>query len=301
LTAERFLIVLADDFGIGLPTSQGILDLAVRGLVTGSVLLVNSPYAEQSVQAWRKSGSPLELGWHPCLTLDRPLLPPHQVPSLVCADGSFYPLRPFLCRLFLGLLRSSEIAIELKAQYLRFRELVGAWPAFVNGQHHAHVFAPVHAVLAELLSRQNPLPYVRRMRESWRVLLHVPGARIKRVFLSAIGRAATRRFDRAGFPGNDSLAGVTDPVWVRDGQYLARWLSCIPGRVVELAVHPGYLDQSLIGRDCTEHDGCLQRRVDELHLLSQPSFLDLCRQAGFRLISPSQLLDARQGASERAA
>jgi predicted glycoside hydrolase/deacetylase ChbG (UPF0249 family) len=298
---QRYLIVMADDYGIGTATSQGILDLAARGVVTGSVLLVNSPFAEKAVEAWRQSGKPLELGWHPCLTLDGPLTAPGRIPSLVREDGSFHPLKQFLSRLFLGLLRPAEIEIELRAQYLRFRELVGEWPAFMNGQHHVHIFKPVADVLARLLGEQKPLPYVRRVREPWQVLLQVPGARLKRLFLSTIGRSATRVFNRAGFAGNGSLAGVTNPACVTDPQYLSRWLARVPGRVVELACHPGYRDTSLIGRDCTEHDGCLQRRVDEMQLFSLPGFANLCKHAGFQLVPPSYFLSAAAGQSRRAA
>ena len=92
MTNPRSLLVIADDFGIGPETSRGILDLAAMGRVTGTVLLVNSPYAEQAVQAWRAARCPLEIGWHPCLTLDRPLLPPEQVSSLVDANGNFQSL-----------------------------------------------------------------------------------------------------------------------------------------------------------------------------------------------------------------
>jgi len=47
----RYLTVVADDFGIGPATSRGILDLAAKNLVTGTVLIVNSPYAEEAVRA----------------------------------------------------------------------------------------------------------------------------------------------------------------------------------------------------------------------------------------------------------
>jgi predicted glycoside hydrolase/deacetylase ChbG (UPF0249 family) len=299
--AERSLIVMADDFGIGPPTSQGILDLAIRGVVTGSVLLVNSPHAESAVNSWRQLGQPLELGWHPCLTLDRPLSPPREVPSLVRKDGSFHPLKSFLSRLFLGMLRPEEIENELRAQYTRFRELVGAWPSFMNGQHHVHIFPPVGEILARILGKQTPLPYIRRVQEPWRVLLRVPGARCKRMFLSTIGRRATHLFDRAGFPGNGSLAGVADPASVTDPQYLSRWLARVPGRIVELACHPGYRDTTLIGRDCAENDGCLQRRVDEMRLFGLPDFADLCKKAGFRLVPPSHLLGGESRSVDQAA
>ena len=56
MDATRFLIVMADDYGVGPETSRGILELAARGVVTGTVLMVNSPYALDAVRAWRQSG-----------------------------------------------------------------------------------------------------------------------------------------------------------------------------------------------------------------------------------------------------
>src|SRR5437763_6828854 len=85
----RDLVVIADDYGIGPATSQGILDLAADGLVTGAVLLVNSPFAAEGGRLWRQAGRPMELGWHPCLTIDAPALPSRVVPSRVGADGRF--------------------------------------------------------------------------------------------------------------------------------------------------------------------------------------------------------------------
>ena len=49
MDATRFLIVLADDYGIGPETSRGILELAARGVVTGTVLMVNSPHAPEAL------------------------------------------------------------------------------------------------------------------------------------------------------------------------------------------------------------------------------------------------------------
>ena len=66
-------------------------------LITGTVLLVNSPHAEAAVSAWRRAGSRPELGWHPCLTLDAPILPPSRVPSLVAPDGRFLKDAPNGC------------------------------------------------------------------------------------------------------------------------------------------------------------------------------------------------------------
>src|SRR5262249_7482868 len=121
--SRRFLVVTADDFGIGTETSRGILDLAARGLVTSTVLLVNSPHASESVEHWRQAGSRLELGWHPCLTIDAPVLPASRVPTLVDANGRFPRLGTLLKRLVRGRVNRAEIEAEFRAQYDRFRDL----------------------------------------------------------------------------------------------------------------------------------------------------------------------------------
>jgi chitin disaccharide deacetylase len=142
---------------------------------------------------------------------------------------------------------------------------------------------------------------MRRVQEPWSMLRRIPGARKKRTLLTVLGRLEGRHQVQDGFPGNDCLAGITDPPWVRDAEFLARWLTQAPGRIVELACHPGHHDATLIGRDCTEHDGLVQRRVDELRLLQQPNFLEACREAGFMRVAPSELLARRMGGLAHAA
>jgi chitin disaccharide deacetylase len=291
MDATRYLVVVADDFGMGPETSRGILELAEAGVVAGTVLLVNSPYAAEAVDRWRKSGVPLDVGWHPNLTVDPPCAPVEQVPSLVGADGCLWPLGAFLKRVVLGRIPAAEVEIELRAQYDRFLEMVGHVPPVVNSHQHAAIFPPVGDILLRVLSAQRPLPYLRRVREPWSMLARIPGAKIKRTLLTVLGRRHARAQHRLGFPGPDWLAGITDPPWVTDPEFFARWLTQVPGRVVELACHPGYHDSSLIGRDCGPSDGLLQRRVDELHLLRQPRFLEACRQAGFTRVPPSELID----------
>jgi hypothetical protein len=285
----RYLVVIADDYGIGPETSRGILELAGRAVVTGTVLLVNSPHAADAVRAWRRSGVSLEVGWHPNLVMDPPSAPPGRVPSLLGADGCLLPLGRFLTRLALQQIRPGDIERELSAQFDRFVELVGHAPTVVNAHQHTALFPPVGAVLRRVLKRCAAPPYVRRVREPWSMLRAVPGARVKRTVLTLLGRYESWRQEVDGFPGNDWLAGITDPRWVTDPDFFVRWLTRVPGRVVELACHPGHPDPTLLGRDCHEGDGLMQRRVDELHLLNQPSFGAACRRAGFTLVSPSEL------------
>src|SRR5262249_55015866 len=153
--------------------------------------------------------------------------------------------------LFFGRVRAFEIKAELTAQLQRFRELVGRLPSVVNSHHHVQVFPPVGRLLLDVLAAAGPLPYVRRVQEPRSMLLRVPGARVKRALLSLLGRFDARAQQRLGMAGNDWLAGVTDPPCVADPHYLTRWLTRIPGCIVELTCHPGYYDPTLLGRDAT--------------------------------------------------
>jgi predicted glycoside hydrolase/deacetylase ChbG (UPF0249 family) len=290
VAGTRYLVVTADDFGIGPATTEGILDLAAAGRVTGSVLLVNSPYAEDAIKQWRLHGRALELGWHPCLTLDQPITPHSLIPSLVGPDGYFWSLGAFISRFITGRIKLSEIEIELRAQIALCQDLLGHAPTVVNFHHHLQVFPAIGAALRQILSAQGPLPYLRRVLEPWAMIQRISGARLKRVFLSALGKTEYARQVQAGFPGNDWLAGVTDPPFVEDTDFLVRWIRSVPGRIVELTCHPGHRDRTLIGRDCTATDGHVQRRVSELRLLASPSFAIACETAGFRCVSPSEVI-----------
>ncbi|MGL4419451.1 MAG: carbohydrate deacetylase [Gemmataceae bacterium] len=262
-------IITADDFGIGVATSRGILDLATAGRITSTVLLTNSPYAQECVELWRSAGRPVPLGWHPALTLDAPLCPPDQVPSLVQADGRFPPLGVFLRRLFLNQLKQSELHAELAAQLQRFMELVGEAPAAVNGHHHCHIWPPVRRVLLELLKPLEPRPFLRRVVESPKALVTVPGVRLKRLLLHRVGRKSAHFQQQSGFPGADQLLGLCDTGLQPAPDFFTRWIHAAhpKSKTLELMCHPGYFDDSLIGRDGTAESGHLARRVMEYELL----------------------------------
>ena len=97
------------------------------------------------------------------------------------------------------------------------------------------------------------VPYLRSSTSPGRCWSACPGH--QRVFLSVLGQWSARWQQAAGLPGNDYLVGVTDPPWVKDPEFFARRLKMTPGNVVELMVHPGHLDETLLGRDCTRSDG----------------------------------------------
>ena len=285
--------IVADDYGIGAETSRGILDLALEGRITATVLIVNAPDADRAVRAWLAADPPADLGWHPNLTLDRPILDAADVPSLVRADGTFWSLGAFLRRVCLGRIRAAEVRAEWQAQYRRFVELAGQPPAVVNSHQHVSLFPPCDQALLDVLREHSARPYLRRVVESGSALARVLGARIKRSTLSVLGRRAARRAARFGLAGCDRLAGVTDPRHVANDRFWDRWLGKIGGNgSVEICCHPGYRDDTLIGRDCDAGDGLL-RRPRETALLRSPSFRSACNWARLVPTRPSNLRGGR--------
>jgi predicted glycoside hydrolase/deacetylase ChbG (UPF0249 family) len=307
----RKLVIVADDFGIGLLTSQGILDLAQKGRVGATTLIVNSIHAEEAVRLWRRAGgtSLIELGWHACLTLDRPLLPPRRVSSLVSSTGEFLAPGQLLRRVLAGRVAPAHVHAELQAQYRRFQQLTGQLPQIVNGHHHIQVFPGISQVLLRVLQKQQPRPYVRRVRETLAMLSAEKRARGKRLVLCTLGRRACPPLDRLGFPGNDYLLGISDPhglAWPDPDQArraLSSWLAATPGSRVELMCHPGRYDEE--ARRC-DRPSSLSRllsrwlpsvavecgpevRVRELELLAEPPLVETFKEQGFRLTRPHPL------------
>jgi predicted glycoside hydrolase/deacetylase ChbG (UPF0249 family) len=287
---DRRLVVVADDYGIGPGTSAGILRLCRAGRVSGTVLLVNSEYAEQAVRNWQAASPPADLGWHPALTLDAPVCDPASVPSLVDRSGKFHSLGGLMTRLMLGRVRPVDAYTEFSAQLQRFRKLTGHWPAVVNSHHHIQVFTVVGAALRAAMRDVGIRPYLRRVCEPWRTLARVPGAKAKRAFLSSLGKREARRQAIDGFPGNDWLAGITDPPCVHNPEFFDRWLRTTPGEVVELTCHPGDRDETLLGRDAKPGDGNIERRVAEAAALGSAPFQESVQRAGFCIVAPSEVI-----------
>lgn len=278
----RTLLVVADDFGIGVETSKGILELLRMEQISGALLLVNSPYAEASMNLCLDADERTSLGWHPNLTLDRPVSDPARVRSLVGGNGKFFSLGEFLARLFLGRIRVSDLETELQAQLNRFERLTNSSPAYVAGHHHIHTFPYVGTVLRRLLASRDAFPHLRRVKESFSSIGARPGARVKRMILSAFGSRASACQKREQFPGADSFLGIVNGAEVPTIDNMLAPLAKVSSDDAEWMVHPGRPDDSLRERD----EVGMGRRVQEFELLRQASFADAIFHSGWR-ITPS--------------
>ncbi len=245
------LIVTADDFGFGVPTSRGIIHAHQAGVVTStSLMVVTGDHARASIPLLEHAPK-LEVGLHLVLTgpAQKPLMA-GPTSGLVTRDGCFHSLPKLLWITWRRRLDQSAVFDEICAQAERFTELMGRPPAYVDGHHHSHQLPVIREALVAAMEA-GVLPKVTRCTmEAPSVRAHVSGSRLRRTVMHRLGTAALSTFKEAGIWMNDSCFGM---IGVRDfgrPQPWSNYLEHLPDKgEIEWFVHPGELDESLVGRD----------------------------------------------------
>lgn len=112
------LIINADDFGLTMNVSRGILEGMKKGIITDTSAIANTDDFQRCAALALKNGLN-EMGLHCLLTMGEPVLPAEKIPSLVDKDGRFYPRDIFMEKD----VNMDEVEAELEAQISR---LVGS-------------------------------------------------------------------------------------------------------------------------------------------------------------------------------
>ncbi len=148
MTAERYLIVNADDFGQSAGVNRGIVKAHSCGIVTSASLMVRWPTAAAAA-AYGRAHPDLDLGLH----ID--------FGEWVYRCGKWEPLYTVV-----PLHDSTAIAVEVCRQVGTFCHLVGRDPSHLDSHQHVHRREPIRTALIEMaLKLAVPLrhytPYVR--------------------------------------------------------------------------------------------------------------------------------------------
>ncbi|MET1171626.1 carbohydrate deacetylase [Paenibacillus amylolyticus] len=252
------LIVNADDYGITMRVSEGILHGMKQGLITDTSALVNSVHFEKSSVMALEAGI-TAMGVHLNLTFMAPVLEASAVQSIVDESGRFYR-KP-------GLIPASydpgEVRTELKAQIEKF--LASGLKLNHLDTHHGVSIKDTQMLdLVMELAREYNVPTRRDDLLSGQ-------------FEGKLADAGIRSTDRlCGDPAMPSL----QESWFRsvleqykDTEY-----------IVEIAGHPGYADEEL-----RNISSLVDEREHDLALLMNPALKEYVTEQGIQLISYSQL------------
>jgi predicted glycoside hydrolase/deacetylase ChbG (UPF0249 family) len=129
MSAERWLVVNADDLGLSDGVNAGIMRAHAHGVVTTASLMVHGPAAERAVAA-AADHPRLALGLHVDLA------------EWVCEHGRW---RARYQRVDAG--DADAVRAELEDQLDRFRALTGRDPSHLDSHQHVHRDEPVRSIM----------------------------------------------------------------------------------------------------------------------------------------------------------
>jgi predicted glycoside hydrolase/deacetylase ChbG (UPF0249 family) len=235
--SRRFAIFNADDFGYSRGINRGIVRAHEAGVVTSTTLVVNGSAVEQAARLARELPD-LSVGLHVNFTNEA-----------AC---------------FVDLESPEAIRSELRAQFGRYLDLLGAVPTHLDSHQHIHRDRRVRRFFEEL-ANEHALP----LRDRPPVVF------------------------KGGFYSQWEY-GVPDPSKV-SLEALERILRQeLTSGIYEMSCHPGFVEP---GFECVYH----QDREWELATLCDPRLPGILKDAGIQLIGYRQLPSAAAAFREQEA
>jgi predicted glycoside hydrolase/deacetylase ChbG (UPF0249 family) len=264
--------VNADDFGLSLGVTRGILEAHTAGVVSSVSALVNTPGWEDAVGALRSAGSGLGVGLHLNLTAGAPV---SAARSLVDArTGCFPSLATLVARVLAGRIAAADVAAECAAQLDRLRA-IGVNVTHIDSHRHVHALPGVWpAVVATALARgirvvRVPLEPLGADPRRW-------GALPKRLAIALAWRRAARGITPPHHPDHFRGLALQGGQGFRAG--LLALLDRLPRGTTELMVHPGHPDAALAA-----WDDYTAPRAAELAVLTSSELRERFRRGDFQL------------------
>jgi len=260
-------MIVADDFGLHPSINRGITGLLEERKIHAASLLVNGPAVDDAIALMRDHPE-WKVGLHLNLTEGKPLLPAHQVQTLVTDAGFFkWSIMGLFCGIVSGLVSIQQVHIEFQAQlayFLQCRERC----AMINGHQHIHLFPRIAAcVLA--MAKASDVAYVRFPYEK----MCLPNTRfcrsVQNLFLKGLCLSARRHFRQYGFSVQNGFYGFCDASHLTSDA-LTAFVQQQSGASYEVMCHPG----EEIGAD--SYRGFSLRHYNgaqELEILHQASLL----------------------------
>ena len=280
---QPLLIVNADDYGLTLGVSRGILDAHREGIVTSTSVLALTPAFATSA-AWLAGAPELGTGAHLALVgEDPPLLSAGEIPTLVDAKGRLHlSWRQFLPRAAARRIDPDDMRRELAAQIERIQG-AGIRIDHLDTHQNLHLWPSVRDVVMDL-GAEHDIRVIRVTRSTARSPVGV--------VVSRLARDLEQRCDRSGWTYAAASTGL-DEAGNLDQRAMVgalRRLFATGAASAELASHPGEAADPDLARYRWDYQW-----GDELAALRAPAIRAEIDALGFRLGTFGDLEVARAG------
>ncbi len=276
------LIINADDFGLSKSVNCGIIYAHRNGIVTSATLMANMPGFEDAV-ARAKENPELGVGVHLNLCRGNPLLPPVRVPSLIDSSGRFWTPGQLLRKIYLHRISPGEAEAEWKTQVARVRD-AGIEITHLDSEKHFHVFPILDQVFVRV-AQHFQISSVRlpAERHSGLSLLGLLQPQFyKQMLLARRAKHLGSLLRKHGLRFPEHFFGV---ILSRNFtlENLRKLFQKIPDGIIELMVHPGFVDVELRRLANVVHYKMVESRQGEVDVLTSPELKTALKKFGIQL------------------
>ena len=278
------MIICADDFGISAGVSKGILELIDRGRVTAASCMVAKglgPDDQMELIAERRELA--DIGLHLTLTDAEPLTDMAPEDGLVGEDGRFLGFNALMLNCYSGRVDRPQLEAEIRAQLLKFENLTGFQPHFIDGHQHVQQLPVISDLLIRACEdRMHDRYYIRcaRFPLSWWTSSQLTwDMKLGSALIAIHGMSFRKKLRRSAIAHNDFLLGYYRPY--RDSAFkhvFNGYTALSAGRNDVFHVHPGYVDQDLLDRD-----SLVETRLAELTFLEGEDFIQTIKERNIEL------------------
>ncbi|CAN7426135.1 hopanoid biosynthesis-associated protein HpnK [Trinickia sp. LjRoot230] len=253
-SADRALIVTADDFGLDVRVNAAVERAHREGVLTSASLMVSAPAAADAVERARRLPT-LRVGLHLVLADGASTLSSAEIPALVGTDGRFGDamVRDGFRFFFLPAVRA-QLAREIRAQFAAFAA-TGLPLDHVNAHKHFHLHPSVLSLMLSI-GREYGLRAIRLPFEANAPWWLAPWIALMRW-----------RLARAGVVHNDYVVGIAQSGAMDEAAVLAA-LAALPPGLGELYCHPA--EPAAPGQGPLTASMHAYRHADELAALLSP-------------------------------
>ena len=239
-TAQRRLIVNADDFGGSSSINEAVIRAHREGILTTASLMVNEGAAEEAI-ALAQENPGLGVGLHVTLLQGHSALAHDEIPALVNEKRELCecPVLAGLKYFFQPGVRT-QLRKEIQAQLDRFAA-TGLKLDHVDSHHHLHMHPTVLGILMECVDRTGVLR-MRLMREPWWLnVRNIAHRRFRNLgtalIYSLLAKRARPAFRRRSIRYPKHVFGLMQNSSVNES-YLEQLLPVLPAGDSELYSHP---------------------------------------------------------------
>lgn len=243
----KHLILNADDFGYSARVNKAVLRAHCEGVLTSASLMVAEEGFAEAVAMARETPT-LGVGLHVVTTLDRALLPPAYVSTLVNQEGRFSgDLFRVGVRYGFSQTAKAQLHQEIKAQFARFAETELPW-SHVDGHQHFHLHPTVWDTLLDLCD-EHGVHRLRMPHEPLRAHFRAGGDGPNLNTVATLFLRALRRRNLRVLRARKTLGGkapfLCDRVYGQlqtgdmNTDYTVKLLDRLEGHTNEIYFHPG--------------------------------------------------------------